>query len=783
MTQKKTQQTRAPLTANRWGIAHAEVRDGRIEALIPIAEDPAPSPLLPRLAALYDNPLRIRRPAVRRSYLELGAASRDRRGEDEFVEVSWDTALELAAKALRETYAKHGPDAVWGHSYGWMNTGLVQGSRPLLHRLLNILGGFVPLTNSYSTGAITAIQTHIVGAGMPRPSDWEDVLEHSERVVFWGCDPMRTDDVDWFTALHRSRAAAARLKDHPRIKCWSINPMKSDTALAVGATHVQPLPGTDAALMLGVIHELISTGKADFDFLKRYTHGADPFIEYVLGKTDATPKTPEWAAKIAAVPAETIRALAADMAAHRTMIMIGWGSQRQEHGEQAPWLAWTLAAFLGQIGLPGGGIGATYHYSSGGSTPGRGPGLRGIATDPTGAQRVRLVSGVRPLPVASITDCLEHPGKTIDFNGESLTYPDVQLVFWAGGNPLAHHPDTNRLTRALKRPAHFIVADINWTPTARMADIVLPACTNFEMSDITRIGSNTNDGIVFTEAVLPAFAEARDNYAIMSGLAEKLGIKERFTEGLSPEGWRQRLYAEAYDTATSMGLALPSYEEAKAAALILYPHAESEPNWRPYISMEDFRTDPLAHPLKTPSGKIEISSINVERFGYEELTAYPRYMPPQEGAGKTSAEYPFVLLTPKSPRRLHSQLDSSLTSTFGAEPCYLNPADAASLGIAEGDTVLVSSRRGRTLLAAHLTERLRPGVVAVDNGSWYRPEIDPEYGLIDSHGAANTLTLDVPTSRIARGNVASSASVSVVKYHGPLSATRPLDLPKGISAD
>lgn len=661
-----------------------------------------------------------------------------------------------------------------------MNTGLVQGVRPLLHRLLNIMGGFVPLTNSYSTGAIAAIQEHIVGQKQPRPSDWESIYEASERVVFWGSDPVRTDDVDWFTPLHKSRAGALRLAELKHIKTYSINPIISDTALAIGSENIRPLPGTDTAMIVAMIHVLLTENLADWDFLDRYTTGAREFTDYVLGHTDGIAKTPEWAAEIAGVPAVTIRELAVDLATHRSMIIMGWGPQRQHNGEQAPWLGWTLAAFLGQIGLPGGGIGTSYHYSSAGAPPSGGPELFGIPTDPTGAQRNRILGGVKPLPVASITEVLEAPGKTVDFNGARITYPDVHLMFWAGGNPFAHHPDTGRLARAFKKPDVVICAEVNWTATARHADIVLPACTNFEMSDITRIGSNTNDGIVFTEAVIAPQGEAKSNYEIFSLLAAKLGVAERFTGGRTAEQWREALYSNACEDALSRGKPLPSYEEAKALGLLLFTPDAPE-DGKPFVSMAKFRQDPVGHRLWTKSGKIEIASETIRNFHYGELTAYPRYMPPEDGAGKTTEAYPFVLLTGKSPRRLHSQLDSSLTEKYGAEPCRINTEDAKRLGISAGDTVLVSSARGKTLLAAEPTDRIRPGVVAVDNGSWYNPKTDPVHGLIDAHGGANTLTLDVPTSRIARGNVVSSATVSVVKYTGPFSPADPLTLPEGIT--
>lgn len=120
-------------------------------------------------------------------------------------------------------------------------------------------------------------------------------------------------------------------------------------------------------MMLGMAYTLYTEKLHDAKFLAEYTVGFDKFLPYLLGKTDGTPKTAEWAAKICEVPAEQIKALARRLAGSRTMLASGWSLQRQHHGEQNHWMLVTLASMLGQIGLPGGGFGLSYHYGSGGS--------------------------------------------------------------------------------------------------------------------------------------------------------------------------------------------------------------------------------------------------------------------------------------------------------------------------------------------------------------------------------------------------------------------------------
>lgn len=165
------------------------------------------------------------------------------------------------------------------------------------------------------------------------------------------------------------------------------------------------------------------------------------------------------------------------MAHHRTMLMAGWGIQRQHHGEQPHWLLVTVAAMLGQIGLPGGGFGFSYHYSSGGSPTARGGIISGISAGnapQTAPRRSRW----------HVSPTARQPGKTIDFNGGKVTYPDVKMVYVAGGNPFGHHQNTNNLIDARRRPETIVVNEPYWTATAKYADIVLPATTSYERNDL-----------------------------------------------------------------------------------------------------------------------------------------------------------------------------------------------------------------------------------------------------------------------------------------------------------
>jgi molybdopterin guanine dinucleotide-containing S/N-oxide reductase-like protein len=185
-------------------------------------------------------------------------------------------------------------------------------------------------------------------------------------------------------------------------------------------------------------------------------------------------KDAAWAGAITGVPAWTIRALALQMAATRTMLTASWSLQRADHGERPYWALVLLAACLGQIGLPGGGLrlrlgGRTRRAAVVVSRAGHAGAAQSGAAGDTG----------RPHP-----DCLLHPCEHYDYDGNRATYPDIRLVYWAGGNPSHHHQDLNRLRRAWRRPETIIVHEPWWTAIARHADIVLPATTSLERNDL-----------------------------------------------------------------------------------------------------------------------------------------------------------------------------------------------------------------------------------------------------------------------------------------------------------
>jgi len=460
------------------------------------------------------------------------------------------------------------------------------------------------------------------------------------------------------------------------------------------------------------------------------------------------------------------------------MFMIGWGIQRIDFGEQSHWMLAALCSVLGQIGLPGGGLGTNYHYSSGGSPLSEAPFMSQI---PSSVKPVRPVTkpwkGSKVLPVAAVTDALLHPGKVIDYDGKKVTYPEFHLVMWAGGNPFVHHPDKNQLAKAFKKPDTVIVTDIVWTATARHADIVLPACTAFEHNDITNIGTSSNDGFVAMKQAIEPQWESKPDYEIFSALADKLGIKQAYTEGRSQMDWIRKFYNDARQMGANLGQKMPDFDTFWKKGYLLFPVTEENRN---YVAFADFRADPKAHPLSTESGKIQLFSPKIAGYHYNDCLGHPTYFQPTEGVATATKEFPLALMACKSRYRMHSQLDCTATRLRGTiedrEPVWINPKDAKARGIQNGDICLVKSRRGQILAGAVLTDRIIPGVIVVHHGGWFNPR-QTAHGVVDVRGNSNTLVLDKPTSKLARGNLASTANVEVSLWKGAVPEVTVYDQP------
>ena len=762
------------LTSTHWGVYEPEIRDGRLVDMKPFAHDPDPSPIGRSMVEATVGSSRVRRPAVRKSVLDNGpGAHPERRGAEAFVEVPWPEALDLVARELARVRADFGNDAIYAGSYGWASAGRFHHAQSQGHRFMNAIGGFVSCYGSYSLAAAYAILPHVA---IPMPqmrlaqTAWSVMAEHTRLFVAFGGVPLRNSQVNSGGASEHELSGYLRRMSNDGVQFVNVSPVAQDLNGASGSAWIPLRPNTDVAFMLGLAHTLISEGLHAISFLESHCVGFEQFRRYVMGEADGIAKSPAWAAPITDVPADTMVQLARCMAAHRTMINCSWSLQRTDHGEQPFWMTVALACLLGQIGLPGGGFGLGYgavNAEGAHASTFSGPVL------PQGENRVKQF-----IPVARVSDMLLNPGGAYEFNGRQMTYPDIKLVYWLGGNPFHHHQDLNRLVEAWRRPQTIVAHEQFWNAHAKMADIVLPATTTLERDDIGSAGRDRY--MVAMKRAIDPVGEARDDYDIFSELARRLGAAEfqRFTEGRGTTEWLRHLYEVAREKATRHGLTLPGYEAFWSEGIFEMPRPE-----KATLLFEQFRADPVAHKLSTPSGRLELYSATIAGFGYDDCPGHPAWLEPVEWLGAPLAKrYPLHLLSPQPATRLHGQFDngklSLATKIRGREPVTVHPDAARARSIKAGDVVRIYNDRGACLAGVRLDENMRADTVVLATGAWYDPVVPGEIGALDKHGNPNMLTLDKGTSRLGQGPIAHTTLVEIERYDAALPPVTAFDLPR-----
>ena len=291
---------------SHWGVFEAGVGDGRLVAIRPHPNDPDPSPLLDNIVGSVRHPARLARPMVRAGWLDQGPGASPRRGAEPFVPVDWDTAIDLLARELRRVYSGHGGQAVYGGSYGWSSAGRFHHAQSQLHRFLNCLGGYVRSEHTYSNGALTVIMPHVLGTMrgvLDRATAWSVLERHTELFVCFGGLPLKN------TMVTPGGASRHPVRDHLRAarargaEFVLVSPLRDDIPEFVEAQWLPVAPGTDVAVMLALAHTLLAEGLHDRSFLDRYCVGFDRFETYLHGVEDGVAKTPEWAERVAGIPA------------------------------------------------------------------------------------------------------------------------------------------------------------------------------------------------------------------------------------------------------------------------------------------------------------------------------------------------------------------------------------------------------------------------------------------------------------------------------------------------
>ena len=684
------------------------------------------------------------------------------RGEGKFIRISWEEAFETIAGSLKDIIGKYGNEAVYlnygtGTLGGTMTRSWPPGST-LIARLMNCCGGYLNHYGDYSSAQIAAGLNYTYGgwADGNSPSD----IENSKLVVFFGNNPGETrlsgGGVTYYLAQAREKSNARMI---------IIDPRYTDTAAGREDEWIPIRPGTDAALAAALAHVMITENLVDQPFLDKYCVGYDEktlpagapanghYKAYILGSgEDATAKTPEWASKITGITVDKIVKLAREIGqAKPAFIAQGWGPQRHANGELATRAIAMLAILTGNVGINGGNSGACEGFYS--------------------LPFVRMPAFENPvttsIPFFLWTDAVKRgPELTALKDGirgkDKLSVPIKFIWNYAGNSLINQHSEINRTHDILqddKQCEMIVVIDNHMTASARYADIILPDCTASEQMDFCLDASSGNMAyVIFADQVIKPRFECKNIYEMTSELAKRMGVKQKFTEGRTQEEWMRHLYQQSVQAIP----ALPDFNTFRQQGIFKQRDPEQH-----HVAYKSFREDPLANPLETPSGKIEIYSAALAdiaaKWQLEKediIDPLPVYAAGFENYDDPLASrYPLQLTGFHFKGRVHSTYGNvDVLKAACRQEMWINPMDAAQRGINNGDMIRIFNDRGEVQIAAKVTPRMMPGVVALGEGAWYTPDSK----RIDRAGSINVLTSQRP-SPLAKGNPSHTNLVQVAK--------------------
>lgn len=765
------------ISGSHWGAIRAKIVNGRVSEIKPFEYDKYPTEMINGIKGLIYSEARIRYPMVRLDWLKNRQNSdKTQRGDNRFVRVTWDEALDLFYEELERIQKDYGPWALHTGNVGWRSTGQFHSCGNHMIRAIGMHGRSVSTAGDYSTGAGQTILPYVLGSTevYSQGTSWEIILKESQNIIFWASDPVKNLQVGWNCETHEAYAYLEQLKQkvaEKAINVISIDPVKSKTQNYLGCEQLYINPQSEVAFMLALAHTLYTENLYDKQFIDMYTVGFEKFVPYLMGETeDKIAKTPEWAEKICGISSKKIQEFARLLAGKRTQLIFGWAIQRQQHGEQPYWMGAVLAAMLGQIGLPGGGISYAHHYSS--------IGIPESGAAMPGAFPLNLDEGKKPkydnsdykgysavIPVARASDSLLHAGETINFNGQKVVYAPYKMAIFTGCNQWHRHSERNKMKQAFQKLETVVSINYSWTATCRFSDIVLPACTPFERNDIDAYGSYSNRGVIAMQKLVDPLYQSRTDFEIFKELCRRFGREQEYSREMDEMQWVQKLYNDCRNENKGK-FEMPEFNEFWQKGYVLFPEG------KPWVRHADFREDPELHALGTPSGFIEIFSNKIASYGYDDCKGHPMWFEKVERShgGPKSDKFAFWLQSVHPDKRLHSQLCESkeLRETYtvqGREPLYINPKDAEKLSIKDGDLVRVYNDRGQAIVGAAISDNFPTGIVRLQEGAWYSP-LDEQIGAIDTYGDPNTMTLDIGSSSLAQAVSANTCLVNVEKFVG-----------------
>jgi anaerobic dimethyl sulfoxide reductase subunit A len=679
-----------------------------------------------------------------------------KRGEAKFKRVSWDEALTDIANRMVYLKQKYGPTALLDQSYAGASYGVLHKSDQIEGLLGRFMGMFGCRTSSWSVPSYqgTTFSSRMT-FGTIEDGNEDDAFAHSKLIIMWGWNPAYTfhgGNTFYYMRLAKQRGC----------KFVVIDPQYTDSAAAYDAWWIPIKPNTDAAMMAGMAWHIFTNNLHDQDFINRFTQGMDEgtmpewakdkenFKDYILGKYDNTPKTPEWAEAICGVAAADIIKLAEMYAGTKpAALKASWAPGRNAYGEQYNRMAAALQAMTGNIGILGGcaeGVGKGFHSEA-------------VAYPYDQFANVWYAS-IKSDRWAHIV--LNYPNVTREEAGlwpreDNLdgVIPNIRGIFWQGSDWLNQLTNINKEIEAIRKleaegdeESLFVCMDSTITPTGIWADYLLPIATHFERHD-TALPWYKGHYYIHRPKVIEPLGESKTDLQVFTELAYRLG----FGPGYNPRATRDyfidntavdEAYLEAWWTEKVMhhqGVTMP-WEEFKKRGIYKFVFDQPHVAFRKQIEE--------GMPFQTPSGKIEILSTTLAQitdwkrtqYGYE-IPYIPKWIEPWESLNsEKTKDYPFHLVTPHPRWRTHSIFNNIpwLRETF-AQETTVNTGDARKLGLQTGDTVEVWNDRGRVVTPVYVTERCMPGVVVMHEGAW----MDIAEDGTDRSGNPDFLTLDNPS--------------------------------------
>jgi anaerobic dimethyl sulfoxide reductase subunit A len=683
-------------------VVNAHVVGGRI---VKISTDPRRwEPELPPLHACARGVGQIER-VYHPDRLKYPLKRTGPRGSGNFTRISWEEALDRVAGELQRVRARSGNAAILDASRS--------GSLSVLHgrgaaqRFFYMFGGATVLWSNMSAEAEVFAVRMTYGANAGYKSAGREPTDYlnSKLIWMWGWSP---GDGTFGTNTYQY----LKLAKQRGVRIVAFDPRRTRSSVALADEHVFIQPSTDAAALIAMAHVIVTEGLHDQAYCDRHVLGFDEahlppgapagasYCSYLLGLSDGIEKTCQWAAAITGIPAATLRRLAIEFATTKpAALQCGYAPGRTAYGEQFHRAAYALCAITGNVGVPGGSSGVSNGAAGRGS-------IRGL---PTGNNPIeaRVAS---PL----LADLLAR--------GKSGGYPaDIKLIYSVGGDLFNQCPNVNKIVGALDEVECLVAQDHFLTPTARYADIVLPATTFWERRDVHTPWSGAGHYAIFMQRAIEPMHECRNDIDIFAELARRVGI-----EGYNPmseEAWLRELTRDAiddFDAFAANGLArFPAPQDAVAFA-------------------REIR-DPERYRFSTPSGKIEIYAMqlaaNPDPYGLGAIPPIPTWIAPFD----EQTRYPLKLCTPKSRARTHSiHGNQPRLARVDRDDVWINPADALARCIENGMRVRVFNALGATVLPARVTGRIARGVVSIKEGAWFTPRRDGT----DVVGCANVLTAD-----------------------------------------